>query len=100
MANGRKKDAYGMGVHGEIKKFVVTLGVMRHFFIVRGAPRACVDFGDPTAIARFNSEKPNLISRTVCDSLTINGKPEGSACLSGSLFPSCRHSSKVLSLPL
>jgi len=33
----RKKDAYGIGVHGEIKKFVVTLWVMRHFFIVPGA---------------------------------------------------------------
>jgi len=89
-----------MGVHDEIQKFPVTVLVMNHFCIWRGAPRACVDFGDPTAIARFNSEKPNLISWTVCDSLTINGKPEGSACLSGSLFPSCRHSSKVLSLPL
>ena len=53
-AVGCKKDAYGMGVHGEIKKFVVTLGVMRHFFIVRGAPRACVDFCDPTAVSRLN----------------------------------------------
>jgi len=40
-AVGRKKDAEGIGVRGEIKKFVVTLWVMRHFFIVRGAPRAC-----------------------------------------------------------
>jgi len=50
-AVGRKKDTYGMGVHGEIKKFVVTLGVMRHFFIARGAPRACVDFCDPPAVS-------------------------------------------------
>jgi hypothetical protein len=50
---GRKKDAYGLGVPGEIKKFVVTLLVMRHFFIVRGAPRACVDFCDPTAVSRI-----------------------------------------------
>jgi len=35
-AVGRKKDAYGIGVHGEIKKFVATLWVMRHFFIVPG----------------------------------------------------------------
>jgi hypothetical protein len=41
-------------VHGEIKKFVVTLLVMRHFFILQGAPRACVDFCDPTAVSRFN----------------------------------------------
>jgi len=56
MAGGRKKkDALGIGVHGEIKKFVVALWVMRHFFIVRGAPRACVDFCDPTAVSRLNS---------------------------------------------
>ncbi len=30
-AVGRKKDAQGIGVHDEIKKFVVTLWVMRHF---------------------------------------------------------------------
>jgi hypothetical protein len=41
-------------VHGEIKKFVVNLWVMRHFFILRGAPRACVDFCDPAAVSRFN----------------------------------------------
>jgi hypothetical protein len=41
-------------VHGEIKKFVVTLLVMRHFFILLSAPRACVDFCDPTAVSRFN----------------------------------------------
>jgi len=40
-------------VHGEIKKFVVTFLVMRHFFIVRGAPRACADFCDPTAVSRI-----------------------------------------------
>jgi len=52
----RKKDAYGMGVPGEIKKFVVTLWVMRHFFIVRGTPKACMDFCDPTAIS--SDERP------------------------------------------
>jgi len=46
-----------MGVHGEIKKFVATLWVMRHFFIVRGAPRACVDFCDPIAVSRLNQKK-------------------------------------------
>jgi len=45
-----------MGVPGEIKKFVVTLWVMRHFFIVRGAPRACMDFCDPTAVSRFKHD--------------------------------------------
>jgi len=40
-------------VRGEIKKFVVTLLVMRHFFILLSAPRACVDFCDPTAVSRF-----------------------------------------------
>jgi len=53
-AVGRKKDVYGIGVHGEIKKFVVTVWVMRHFLIVRGAPRACADFCDPTAVSRLN----------------------------------------------
>ena len=41
---------------GEIKKFVVTLWVMRHFLILPGAPRACVDFCDPTAVSRFKSK--------------------------------------------
>ncbi len=31
-AVGRKKDAEGIGVHGEIKNFVVTFWVMRYFF--------------------------------------------------------------------
>ncbi len=53
-AVGRKKDAEGISVRGEIKKFVVTLWVMRHFFIVRGAPRACADFCDPTAVSMLN----------------------------------------------
>ncbi len=41
-------------MHGEIKKFVVTSVVMRHFFMLPGAPRACADFCDPTAVSRFN----------------------------------------------
>ena len=40
-------------MHGEIKKFVVTLLVMRYFFILLSAPRACVDFCDPTAVSRL-----------------------------------------------
>jgi len=47
----QKKDASGMGAHGAIKKMRGHLWVMRHFFIVRGAPRACVDFCDPTAVS-------------------------------------------------
>jgi len=43
-----------IGVHGEIKKVVVTFVVIRHFFILPGAPRACGDFCDPTAVSRFN----------------------------------------------
>jgi len=49
-------------VRSEIKKFVVTLLVMRHFFIVRGAPRACVDFCDPTAVSRFNADAPGQLN--------------------------------------
>ena len=36
------------------KKVVVTLGVMRPFSVLPGAQRACGDFGDPTAVSRFN----------------------------------------------
>jgi hypothetical protein len=39
----------------EIKKFVVTLWVMRHFLILPGAARACVDFCDPTADSRLRT---------------------------------------------
>jgi hypothetical protein len=41
-------------MHGEIKKIVVTFWVMRHFFILQGAPRACTDFCDPTAVSRLS----------------------------------------------
>jgi hypothetical protein len=41
-------------VHGEIKKFVVTFWVRRHFFILQGAPRACVEFCDLIAVSRLN----------------------------------------------
>ncbi len=30
-----------------------SLVVMRHFSALRGAPRACADFCDPTAVSRF-----------------------------------------------
>jgi len=40
-------------VHGEIKKVVVTSVVMRHLFIVPGAPRAFEDFCDPNAVSRI-----------------------------------------------
>jgi len=52
-----------IGVHGEIKKFVVTSVVMRHFFILPGAPRACADFCDPTAVFRLNLELINAASQ-------------------------------------
>ena len=54
MAVGRKKDVYDIGVHGEIQKVVVTFVVMRHFCILPGAPRACADFCDPTAVSRLD----------------------------------------------
>jgi len=47
-----------IGVHGEIKNFVVTFVVMRHFFILPDAPRACADFCDPTAVSRFKVKLP------------------------------------------
>ena len=40
-------------MNSEIKNFVVTFGAIRHFFIVRGALRACVDFCDSTAVSRL-----------------------------------------------
>jgi len=45
----------------DTEKVVVTLGVMRPFSVLRGAPRACGDFGDPTAVSRLNNveEKPD-----------------------------------------
>jgi hypothetical protein len=52
-------------VHGEIKKFVVTFWVMRDFFILQGAPRACVDFCDPTAASRFKVKKYAEVWRRV-----------------------------------
>ncbi len=54
-------------MHREIKKFVVTLLVMRSFLILLGASRACVDFREPTEVSRIlgkvmtsNSVFPNL----------------------------------------
>ncbi len=38
-AVGHKKDVKDIGVHGEIKKVVVTSVVMRQFFILPGALR-------------------------------------------------------------
>jgi len=53
MAVERKKDPEDIGVHREREKVVVTLVVMRHFSVLRGAPRACGDFCDPAAVSRF-----------------------------------------------
>jgi hypothetical protein len=55
-AVGRNKDAQGIGGHREIKKFVVTLLVMRHFLILLGAPRAYADFCDPPAVSRLKEK--------------------------------------------
>jgi len=45
-------------VPGDLKKFVVTSVVMRHFFSLPGAPRACTDFCDPTAVSRLKKAVP------------------------------------------
>jgi len=45
-------------VSREREKVVVTLGVMRPFSVLRGAPRACEDFGDPTAVSRVKVPTP------------------------------------------
>ena len=61
-AVGRKKDPQGIGVHREREKVEVTLVVMRHFSVLRGAPRACADFCDPTAVSRFKLPGPLIVS--------------------------------------
>ncbi len=43
-------------VEKAVKKVVVTSVVMRQFFIVPGAPRACADFCDPTVVSRFQEK--------------------------------------------
>ncbi len=40
-------------MHSEIEKLVITLLVMRSFSVLLGAPRACLDFREPTAVFRF-----------------------------------------------
>jgi len=42
-----------LGVPREREKVVFTLVVMRPFSVLQGAPRACGDFGDPTAVSRL-----------------------------------------------
>ena len=37
----------------DTEKVVVTLVVIRPFFVLRGAPRACENFGEPTAVSRL-----------------------------------------------
>ncbi len=60
---GAKKTCKIIGVHGEIEKVVVTSVVMRHFCILPGAPRACADFCDPTAVSRFNESGVHSIGK-------------------------------------
>ena len=50
---GREKDMQAIGAHGETEKLVVTLRVIRAFSVLPGAPRACLDFRDPTEVSRF-----------------------------------------------
>ena len=50
---GREKDVQDIGVRREFEKVVVTLLVMRAFSNFLGAPRACADFREPTAVSRF-----------------------------------------------
>jgi len=54
-ATGRPKGPYDIGVPREKEKVVVTLVVMRPFSVLRGAAKACGDFGDPTAVSRVKS---------------------------------------------
>jgi hypothetical protein len=53
VAVGREKDVQDIGVHGKFEKRVVTLLVMSAFSNFPGAPRACADFRDPTAVSRI-----------------------------------------------
>ncbi len=43
-------------MHSEIEKLVITLLVMRSFSVLLGAPIACLDFREPTAVSRFNGK--------------------------------------------
>ena len=54
-----------MGVHGEIKEFVVILFLMSHFLILRGAPRALVGFCDPTTGSRLKARSNNCLYQAV-----------------------------------
>jgi len=49
-------------VHSEIEKLVITLLVMRSFSVLLGAPRACLDFREPTAVFRFNTGADGTVS--------------------------------------
>ncbi|MCP4287066.1 MAG: hypothetical protein GY792_21890 [Gammaproteobacteria bacterium] len=40
-------------MHSEIEKLVITLLVMKSFSVLLGAPRACLDFREPTAVFRM-----------------------------------------------
>lgn len=60
---GAKKDAEDFGVHFEIKPFVVTVLVMRYFSILRGAPRACEDFCNSTAVSRIKLGRGRRVAK-------------------------------------
>ncbi len=58
-AVGREKEEPGIVVCMVKSKNSWSPWFMRHFCIVRGAPRACVDFCDQTAVSRFKLQKLN-----------------------------------------
>jgi len=50
----REKRVPVIGVHRKLENFVVTLLVMRIFYNLLGASRACASFRDSTAESRFS----------------------------------------------
>ncbi len=56
-------------MHSEIEKLVITLLVMRSFSVLLGAPRACLDFREPTAVF-LGSVVAALLHRAVGEQLT------------------------------
>ncbi len=56
-------------MHSEIEKLVITLLVMRSFSVLLGAPRACLDFREPTAVFR-------VIPSPCREKVTTPGKEE------------------------
>ncbi|MCP4289585.1 MAG: hypothetical protein GY792_35045 [Gammaproteobacteria bacterium] len=61
-------------MHSEIEKLVITLLVMRSFSVLLGAPKACLDFREPTAVFRLKDLTPRISGRQKWSDLERSGK--------------------------